>query len=124
MIKTPQSDELKKSETPMSSLKDAKAVIESGHSNVWGHVIDVAPKFDKFCLGFKGNKSDMASGPTSLSTPVKFSSAGIVQDGYANAIGEENNDSNVGRWMRPSVPGVGLSNWTFVDVIQVTSTLE
>lgn len=121
MIKTPQT---KKSEAPMSSLKDAKAVVESEQSNSWGHVIEVSPKLDKFCLGFKGKKSDMESGSSSLSTPVKFSSAGTIQDCNINAVDNENDGFNIDNWIRPSIPDIGLNNWTSMDVVQVTSTPE
>ena len=36
----------------MSSLKDAKAVIEEGGYTIWGQIPDIPYKYDKFGLGF------------------------------------------------------------------------
>ena len=49
MIKTPRSEE-KKFAVPMSSLKDARVVVESGHPEGWGRVLDLPPKFTSLVL--------------------------------------------------------------------------
>ena len=36
----------------MSSLKDARAVVEEGGSTIWGQLLDFPYKSDKFGLGF------------------------------------------------------------------------
>ena len=52
----------------MSSLKDAKAVIEEGGSTIWGQLPDFPYKSDKFGLGFtssaqKAVRRSRAGGP-------------------------------------------------------------
>lgn len=51
MIKTPHS-EGKRHVVSMSSLKDVRAVVENGHPEGWGRVLDLPLKFDKLGLGF------------------------------------------------------------------------
>ena len=48
----------KKSEAPMASLKDAKALIEarSPHDG-WGKLIEVPEKKDRYCLGYQPSSS-------------------------------------------------------------------
>ena len=72
-VNIPPLEQKKKSETIMSSLKDAKAVVEGGNPEGWGQVLDVIPKFDKFGLGFNPGQQRETPRASSLSTPVKFS---------------------------------------------------
>ena len=109
----------------MSSLKDAKAVVEGGNPEVWGQVLDVTPKFDKFGLGFNPGQQSLTPRASSLSTPVKFSRPCATQEGHVNAVGNDRADGyNIEDWMCPIIPGHTLNNWTFVDVIQVSSAEE
>ncbi|XP_058729317.1 uncharacterized protein LOC131601500 isoform X2 [Vicia villosa] len=124
-VKTPLC-ELKKPETIMSSLKDAQVVVETGKSEGWGQMIDVRPKFNKNGLGFNPGRQSFTS-PTSSFTPVRFVRGGVIQDGKVNAIvkGEEvDSDCDFDSWIRPSIPGTKLNNWTIEDVIQVTQAQE
>lgn len=73
----------------MSSLKDAKAVVEVGHPEGWGRVLNLPPKFDKFGLGFRPAMKSTTPKLSSSFTPVKFSSGGIVRDGQVNAATSE-----------------------------------
>ena len=59
MIKTPRSEE-KKPAVPMLSLNDAKAVVEVGHPEIWGCVLDLTPKFDMFGLGSSPTRQGLA----------------------------------------------------------------
>ena len=109
----------------MSSLKDAKAVVKGGNSVGWGQVLDVTPKFDRFGLGFFLGQQSAAPRASSLSTPVKFSRPCATQEGHVNAVGDDRVDGyNVEDWIRPSIPGQTLNNWTSGDVIQVSSAEE
>ena len=51
MIKTPRFED-KRHVVSMSSLKDTRAVVESGHPEGWGRVLDLPLKFDKLGLDF------------------------------------------------------------------------
>ena len=109
----------------MSSLKDAKAVVEGGNPKGQGQVLDVTPKFDKFGLGFSLGQQSAAPRASILSTPVKFSRPCATQEGHVNAVGEDRIDGyNIEYWIRPSTPEQTLNNWTSVDVIQVSSAEE
>ena len=90
-----------------------------------GQVLDVTPKFDKFSLGFSPGQYSVAPRTSSLSTPVKFSRPCATQEGHVNAVGDDRVDGyNVEDWIRLSIPGQTLNNWTSVDVIQVSSAEE
>ena len=72
-VNFPPPEQKRKPETVMSSLKDAKAVVEGGNPEGWGQVLDVTPKFDKFGLGFSPGQQSATPKASNLSTPVKFS---------------------------------------------------
>ena len=83
------------------------------------------PKFNKFGLGFVLGQQSATSRASRLSTLVKFSRPSATQEGCTNAIGDDMADGyNIEDWIRPSIPGQALNNWTYVDVIQVSSTEE
>lgn len=69
----------------MSSLKDVKAVVEGGHPEGWGRVLDLPPKFDKFGLGFRPAMKSTTPKLSSSFTLVKFASGG----GQVNAATDE-----------------------------------
>ena len=109
----------------MPSLKDAKAVVEGGNPEGWGQVLDVTLKFDKFGLGFSPVQQSATPRASSLSTPVMFSRPCATRAGHANVVGDDRADGyNVEDWIRPRVPGQTLNNWTYVDVVQVSSVEE
>ena len=45
-------DELKKAGSPMSSLKDAKEVVQTGNTDIWGRVVEVIENKNKAGMGF------------------------------------------------------------------------
>ena len=49
-VNFPPPEQKRKPETVMSSLKDARAVVENGNPEGWGQVLDITPKFNKFGL--------------------------------------------------------------------------
>lgn len=109
----------------MSSFKSAKVAVESGSTFGWGKVLDVAPKYDKHCLGFNPNKPGMAPKAASLRAPVRFTSGGVIHDGYISAVEDaEDSDCDFDNWIKPYVPGQDLHNWTSEDIIEVTHALE
>ncbi|XP_058752437.1 uncharacterized protein LOC131625607 [Vicia villosa] len=83
--------EKKKLEAPMSSLKEAKAVVESGHPEGWGRVLDLPIKQDKCGIGYQlgQSSSDGSFKKPGTFVPIKFSSAGIVKDHVCAADDED-----------------------------------
>ncbi|XP_050875552.1 uncharacterized protein LOC127079174 [Lathyrus oleraceus] len=127
MIKTPLS-EGKKPEVSMSLLKDARVVVENGHPKGWGRLLDLPLKFDKLGLGFsysqQGLSPEAPKAPGVL-TLVKFTSVGFISNDQANTVGDDDDiDYDIDNWIRPSVPGERLCNWTIEHVIQVTLNQE
>ena len=97
----------------MSSLKDAKAVIEEGGSTIWGQLPDFPFKSDKFSLGFtsssqKAVRRSQAGGP-----PVRITYHGV------NALEDSEEESNLEDWIFPTVEG-GLCNWEAKDFVPNT----
>ena len=97
----------------MSSLKDAKAVVEEGGSTIWGPLPDFPHKSDKFGLGFtsagqKAVRRARAGGP-----PVKITPHGV------NALEDSEEESNLEDWIFPTVDG-GLCNWEAKDFVPIT----
>src|ERR1044072_5099710 len=125
MLKTPQQKEDKKDkpESSMASLKDAKAVVEAGHPEGWGSVVEVAPKFNKFGLGFEPVLHHQILKAPNLATPVRFSNAGIGSR-QTNAVDDSDNEFDIDRWIRPSVPSMELNNWTSEVCVPVTMVKE
>jgi hypothetical protein len=124
MIKSPADEVKKKVETSLTSLKDARALLEAGHPEGWGRVMEVAPKFNRFGLGFEPIlRRQILKAPDS-STPVKFASAGIKKEDQVNAVDDEDDVFNIEDWIRPCIPSSELKNWTSVDTIQVTTAKE
>ncbi|XP_058741044.1 uncharacterized protein LOC131613387 [Vicia villosa] len=99
--------ENKKLEAPMSSLKEAKAVVESGHPEGWGRVLDLPIKQDKCGIGYQLGQSSSNEVPKKPGTFVliKFSSAGIVKDHVCAADDDMDSDYDIEEWIKPCVPG-------------------
>ncbi|XP_058732626.1 uncharacterized protein LOC131604182 [Vicia villosa] len=99
--------ENKKLEAPVSSLKEAKAVVESGHPEGWGRVLDLPVKQDKCGIGYQlgQSSSNEASKKPGTFVPIKFSSAGIVKDHICAADDDMDSDYDIEEWIKPCVPG-------------------
>ena len=96
----------------MSSLKDAKAVVEEGGCTIWGQLPDIPYKSDKFGLGFtssaqKAVRRSRAGGP-----PLKISKQEV------NAVEDGEEDYSLEDWIFPTVNG-GLRNWEAEDFIPI-----
>lgn len=108
MIQTSRSKD-KRPAVSMSSLKDARAVVENGHPKGWGRVLDLPLKFIKLGLGFSKSQQDVApeahKAPKVL-TPVRFTGAGFINNDQANAADDDDDsDYDINNWIRLSVPG-------------------
>ena len=107
----------------MASLRDAKAVVEVGRPEGWGSVVEVAPKFNKFGLGFDPVLHRQLLKASNLATPMKFSSSNIIPR-QANEVDDLDNEFDIDKWIRPNVPGLELNNWTSEDCVPVTMVKE
>ncbi|XP_058745905.1 uncharacterized protein LOC131618759 [Vicia villosa] len=111
----------KKLEAPMSSLKEAKAVVESGHPEGWGRVLDLPIKQDKCGIGYQLGQSSSNEAPKKSGTfvPIKFSSAGIVKDHICAADDDMDRDYDIEEWIKPCVPRQKFLNWSPEDIISI-----
>ncbi|XP_058746156.1 uncharacterized protein LOC131619029 [Vicia villosa] len=123
-IKIPYAEN-KKLEAPMSSLKEAKAVVESGHLEGWGPVLDLPIKQDKCGIGYQVGQSSSNGAPKKPGTfvPIKFSSAGAVKD-HICAADDTDSDYDIKEWIKPCVPGQKLLNWSSEDIISIAFDQE
>ena len=101
----------------MTSLKDARAVVEEGGCTNWGQLPDFTHKTDKFGLGFttgaqRAVRCARAGGP-----PLRISNQGI------NAIEDSEEDSDIDSWIYLTT-NCGPSNWTTRDFIHVSFILQ
>ena len=103
----------------MSSLKDARAVIEKGECANWGRLPDFTPKIDKFGLGFTVEAQRAVRKARIGRPPVFITNLGV------NAIGDDDEveESEFDRWIYPTTDG-GLTNWTAKDHIPVTFVMQ
>ncbi|KAI5386852.1 hypothetical protein KIW84_073120 [Lathyrus oleraceus] len=106
----------------ISSYKQAQALVNSGVAPGWGRLLDLPMKEDKFGIGYQPALTSTTSTPQTRQGPITLSSAGIIQYGQISTINEEDGDSDcdINNWVRPSVPGEVLRNWSSEEIIQVT----
>ena len=97
----------------MSSLKDAKAVIEEGGSIIWGQLPDFPYKSDKFGLGFTSSAQKVVRRARAGGPPVKITHHGV------NALEDSKEESSLEDWIFPTVDG-GLCNWEGKDFVLIT----
>ena len=97
----------------MSSLKDARAVVEEGGCTIWGQLPDIPYKSDTFGLGFtsigqKAVRHTRARGP-----PINISNQSV------NAVEDIEEEGSLEDWIFPTVSR-GLCNWEAKDFIPIT----
>lgn len=110
--------EVKKPVVSISSLKDVKVMIETGHPEGWGRVLDLPPMFNKMDLGYTPPKT--TSGSKTQNT-IKFTSVGFINEDQVNVVDDDTDDGlDISKWIHPTVLGREPYNWTAKDVIQVT----
>ena len=102
----------------MSSLKDAKAVVEAGHPEGWGRVLDLPPKFNKMGLGYDGYQPKEDGKDKKV---IQFRSAGYEE---INMMGDGIEEDNFDKWIKPTVPEETSQNWTIEDSSLVTFAQE
>ena len=82
-----------------ASLKDAKAVIEGGGSTIWGQLLDIPYKSNKFGLGFSSGAQRAVLRACAGRPPLHISSHGV------NALEDSDNDDNMDNWIFPTTKG-------------------
>ena len=88
----------------MSSLKDAKAVIEEGGCTIWGQLPNIPYKSEKFGLGFTSGAHKAICHARAGGPPLKISNHGV------NAVEDDDDDScDLEDWIFPTITG-GLDN--------------
>ena len=96
----------------MSSLKDAKAVVEEGGCTIWGQLPDIPYKSDKFYLGFTSNAQKAVSHAPVGGPPLKISNREV------NTLEDGEEDGSLEDWIFPTVNG-GLCNWEARDFVPI-----
>ena len=88
----------------MSSLKDAKVVVEEGGCTIWGQLPDIPYKSDKFGLGFTLSAQKVVRCARAGGPPLNISNYEV------NAVEDGEDDCDLKGWIFPTVSG-GLNNW-------------
>ena len=110
----------------MVSLRDAKAIVESGIPNEdWGKVIEVREKQDKSGLGFGSSFLDrvgtspiVPKGKQVPSLSEVFIRAGPRAQGQIHAVDDED-DADMAQYIYQIAPDQELGNWTATDIPEV-----
>ena len=97
----------------MSSLKDAKAVVEEGGCTIWGKLPDIPYKSNKFGLGFTSTAQKAVRRARAGGPPLKISNREV------NAVEDVEEDGSLEDWIFPTVNG-GLRNWEARDFVPIT----
>ena len=87
----------------MSSLKDAKAVVEEGECTIWGQLPDIPYNSDMFGLGFTSSAQKVVRRARSEGPPLKINNRDV------NAIEDDEDSCDLEDWIFPTVSG-GLNN--------------
>ena len=87
----------------MASLRDAKAAIEEGGNSIWGQLLDIPYKSNKFGLGFTVEGQRVIRRARAGRPPF-----GVSNNGF-NAIEYAGSDYDLSNWIFPII-GDGLDN--------------
>ena len=87
----------------MASLKDAKTVIEEGGCTIWGHLLDIPYKSDKFGLGFSSGAQRVVRRARAGGPPLRINNHGV------NTLEDDDGDYDMDSWIFPTTYG-GLNN--------------
>ena len=96
----------------MSSLKDAKAVIEKGGCTIWCQLPNIPYKSDKFGLGFTLGAQKAVCPARAEGPPLKIRNHGV------NAVEDDNDNYDLEEWIFPTFNG-GLNNWEAKDFVPI-----
>ena len=101
----------------MSSLKDARDVIEEGGCTIWGQLPDIPYKSDKFGLGFTSGAQKAIRRARAGEPPLCISNHGV------NVVEDIDSDCDLDNWIFPTTNG-GFSNWTTRGFVPITFIQE
>ena len=101
----------------MSSLKDAKAVVEEGRCTIWGQLPDIPYKSDKFGLGFTSGAQKVICRARARGPTLCISNHGV------NAVEDAGNDYDLDNLIFPATNG-GLNNWIARDFVPISFIQE
>ena len=97
----------------MSSLKDAKAMIEEGGYTIWIQLPNIPYKSNKFGLGFTSRAQKAVHRTRVGGPPLKISKYGV------NAVEDDEDSYDLEDWIFPTVNG-GLNNWEAKDFVPIS----
>src|SRR4051812_42409277 len=101
----------------VASLKDARAVVEEGGCTIWGQLPDIPYKSNKWSLGRTAKDQKREQHPRPEGLKHHFISKGV------NAIGEDEDNYNIDKWIFPT-PDEGLDNWKTKDIVSISYSQE
>jgi hypothetical protein len=96
---------------PMSSLKDAKKIVEEGNVDQWGRMVEVSDNKGRTGLGFQKGSSTVRSEDMQLS----FRSGGFIHgnEQHLAAVLEDSEEEDYTNFV---THGKTCNNWTAVDI--------
>ena len=97
----------------MSSLKDAKAVIEESGCTIWGQLPDIPYKSDKFGLGFTSGAQKVVRRARVGGPPLWISNL------WVNAVEDSDNSCDLEEWIFPTI-SEGINNLEAKDFVPIT----
>ena len=114
---TPKVPKITRPPLKMASLKDARAVVEEGGCTIWGQLLDIPYKSNKFGLRFtleaqRAVRCSRAGGP-----PLRISNQGV------NAVEDSDGSCDMDGWVFPTIGG-GPNNWETKDFIPINFIQE
>lgn len=114
-----------KSKLSMSSLKDAQTIIEAGHPEGWGCVLELPVNKEKPGLGYQSIHVAQQKIPISAEKQVlplldTFISARHLFEGKIVMVNDEFNIPEAECFVYKKAPVQVLSNWTFLDLSEAT----
>ena len=110
---TPKVSKITRPPLRMSSLKDAKAVVEEGGCTIWGQLPDIPYKSDKFGLGFTSGAQRVVRHARAGEPPLRINNHGV------NVV-EDNDDScDLEEWIFPTIYR-GINNWEAKEFAPIT----
>ena len=80
----------------MSSLKDAKAVVEEGGCIIWGQLPDIPYKSEKFGLGFTSGAQKVVRCARAGGAPLK------IRNHQVSVVEEDEDNYDLEDWIFPN----------------------
>ena len=114
---TPASPKAAKDTPRMASLKDSRAIVEDGGCTIWGQLLDIPYKSDKFGLGLTSKSQKVVRRARTGKPPLDISNYEV------NALEDSDSDGDWDNWIYPTADE-GLNNWQTKDFISISFSQE